>query len=74
MHVSEYANNAKGIATMALDRWGFHGLSYAQHSGDEIDDAIHTGKCHAYSEILRLMTGRNVGTEGDLVKEVIAGM
>ena len=67
--LEKYAGNLAGVGMYALDQWRY----WRDDDGPkgEYDWGFRAGKMKAYSEILQLVTGRNVGTEEKLVKEII---
>lgn len=71
MSVFNYSGDLGGVALYCLDAWEF----WKHYTPcDEADEMLRTGRLYAYSEILRLITGRNISTEQDMVTTVILSM
>ena len=68
MDIKKYASNLKGVAMFALDSWD---QQNRQKGGDAYLRMHRAGLASAYSQVLWVITSRDVGTEMELVKEII---
>ena len=59
---TEYACTLKGVALFALDRWKAARDEH-HNSPHDIDRLIATGRCRAYSSVLRQITGIPAGLD-----------
>lgn len=72
MNDENYGCTLKGVAMMALDYWQFWDNEGVNN--EEYAEMIRTGKIAAYAHIIKHITGRNVGTEMELVKDIISSI
>lgn len=70
--LTEYAGNIEGVALYAQDEWHWH--NDRGYQIEKWDEQRRLGHMQAYSNVLRVITGRTIASKTKLVAQIIEGM